>query len=1430
MKAIAHLMTCIAAALAAVCCSSAPKTEAEMMLQASEDAIARWAGKTKNIEIALCEKQEGKDTFSVEADGGRLRIEGSSPSAICYAFNLYLREACNSMVTVSGKNLDLPARFPDYSRSGVSPYELRYFLNVCTFGYTTPYWDWERWSREIDWMVMHGVNMPLASVASEAIAKRVWMQLGLTSEEADSFFTGAAHLPWHRMGNINSFDGPLNDGWHASQIELQHKILDRMRSLGMEPVAPAFAGFIPPAFLEKHPEIQANQLEWGGFPEENNVCVLAPDSPWFETIGKMFITEWEKEFGKAKYWLSDSFNEMKLPVKEGDDAAKHALLAQYGKAIWNSIQAGDPDAVWVTQGWTFGYQHDFWDQESLKALLSEVPDDRLIIVDLGNDYPKWVWHTEQTWKVHEGFYGKRWIFSYVPNFGGKTLPTGDLDMYASASAEALASEYAPTLAGFGSAPEGIDNNDVVYELLSDMGWTDGSIDLDSWIRTYCTSRYGHCSEKMVQAWKIFRETVYSSLYSYPRYLWQTVVPDTRRVSAHGIDDDFGRAAALFLECADECAGSPLYMDDAIEFSAFWMGELADRHYEKALSALDAGKKDEAWKELAETISILKNADRLLASHSDRNLGDWVDFARKASHDKTLKNTYEANAKRLITTWGGWQEDYAARYWSGLVSDYYIPRLELYFNTQDAEILDKWEEEWIRTPYTGSVKGFNDPIKAAGNFIGSDINSQTEAAEDLVARITGNDLSSSFEVVVTGAQKDGRDWFSYYTGDNGKIVLSGNDGISVASALNGYLKSDCGWHKSWCGSDTSLPEVLPLPQDTVFRTSPYKYRYCLNYCTFNYTMSWWDEERWQQEIDFMAMNGINMPLAVTGQNTVWQKVYRRLGFTDEDLESFFSGPAYFNWFWMGNLDGWGGPLPQSFIDRHEALQKYILKAERSLGMTPVLPAFTGHVPPAFAGKFPDAHIRKTDWVNFPEVSILDPDEELFSEIGRMFIEEQTALYGTDHYYTADTFNENLPPTNDPEFLGKISEKVYHSMSLADPDAVWVMQGWLFYHEREFWGNREIKALLGAVPDDRMLILDLWSERYPVWSRTDAYYGKPWIWCMLHNFGQNITMSGNADRVAHDPAATLTDPSAGKYCGIGLTMEGIEQTPVMYALMLENVWRDTPIDEDSFIREYFTNRYGQADENVFEAWKLLFDTVFENDENNGGPESIITGRPTFKKNPGGTTTTKLHYDNADLTRAWDLLISVSGKLGDRDGYRYDLVDITRQVLANYASVLQQKAASAYDERNLSKFETASASFLELIDDMESLLSTREEFLLGRWTEAAKKMGTDDSEKALYEKNARNLLTTWGNRDCYLHDYACRQWAGMMSGFYRPRWEMFFSDASEALEAGHRLDTEAFEEKCRDWEWNWISGQEIYPDETSGDELDECKRIYEKYRHSI
>ena len=689
------------------------------MVTPARQVIERLTGASAaHITFEVLPQHENKDGYAVTCQNGKLTLKGSSPTAFTYAFYCYARQACHSMASWSGSTLHLPAQSADFEVPVTySPYQFRYFLNVCTFGYTTPYWDWKRWEKEIDLMALHGINMPLATVASEAIAERVWKKMGLTDEDIRQFFTGPAYLPWHRMGNLNTWNGPLSANWHSQQIALQHKILERMRLLGMHPITPAFAGFVPEGFVKVHPEVRVKHFEWGGFDKSLNAYMLPPDSPYFLQIGKLFIEEWEKEFGKNTYYLSDSFNEMELPVSPDDTDGKHRLLSKYGEAIYQSIVAGNANAVWITQGWTFGYQHRFWDKESLQALLERVPNDKLIIVDLANDYPKWVWKTEQTWKTHKGFYGKRWILSYVPNFGGKTLLTGDLNLYASCSAEALAHPDKGRLIGFGSAPEGLENNEVVYELLADMGWQNQPIDLDHWLIEYCRSRYGSCPNTMQKAWKGLCRSVYSSLYSYPRFTWQTVIPDTLRKSKYDFNDTYFRAVEDFLSCARQLKDSPLYRSDALLFAAQYIGAKADKLYQKALQAKAVGNRARAKQLVDKVIQLLLQADKLLASHPTDRLSRWVHAARTAAATPQERMQYEMDAKRLITSWGGIQQDYAARYWSGLIKTYYVPRIKLFFAGSKKKELNKWEENWLKQPYNSDTeKPFNDPLATARQFI------------------------------------------------------------------------------------------------------------------------------------------------------------------------------------------------------------------------------------------------------------------------------------------------------------------------------------------------------------------------------------------------------------------------------------------------------------------------------------------------------------------------------------------------------------------------------------------------------------------------------------------------------------------------------------------------------------------------------------------
>jgi len=686
---------------------------------------------------------------------------------------------------------------------------------------------------------------------------------------------------------------------------------------------------------------------------------------------------------------------------------------------------------------------------------------------------------------------------------------------------------------------------------------------------------------------------------------------------------------------------------------------------------------------------------------------------------------------------------------------------------------------------------------------------------LVEPITADNNKDTFEL-------DSRD---------GKIVLRGNNGLSVAAALNYYLKTYCFCDIGWNGTNLNLPANLPAVTAKIHKTTPYQYRYYLNYCTFNYTMAWWDWARWQKEIDWMALNGINMPLAITGEEAVWQDVYKSMGFTDKELDAFFCGPAYFSWFWMGNIDAWGGPLPQHWMDSHRALQKKILERERSFGMKPVLSSFTGHVPPSFKDRFPKAKVKRTNWdAGFPDVFILDPDDELFETIGKKYIEAQNKEFGTDHLYSADTFNENVPPTNDSTYLDGMSKKVFRSMTAADPKAVWVMQGWMFHYNNKFWQPQQIKALLNAVPNDQMIVLDLYSDAHPVWNRTEAYYGKPWIWSMLQNFGGNISLFGRMRHVAADPAIALHDPESKNMVGIGITPEGIEQNPALFALMLENVWRDTPIDADAWVNNYAHRRYGQTNANASEAWQILLNTVYSSGLSEGGPESIIVARPTMQKTIDRVLT-KLSYDPLKLAKAWQLLVNAADSLKQSDGYQYDVIDVTRQVLANYASPLQQKLASAYKSGDKEAFKQYSTAFLQLMDDMDDLLSTRKDFLLGKWINEARANGITDKEKNLYELNARDLVTLWGDKESGLSEYSNRQWAGLIKGYYKQRWELYFSQLNKTMATGTAFDAKAFDAQVKNWEWQWVNKHDnAYTDVAKGDGVEKAKALFAKYNNLV
>ncbi|HUX96225.1 MAG TPA: alpha-N-acetylglucosaminidase [Bacteroidales bacterium] len=680
---------------------------------------------------------------------------------------------------------------------------------------------------------------------------------------------------------------------------------------------------------------------------------------------------------------------------------------------------------------------------------------------------------------------------------------------------------------------------------------------------------------------------------------------------------------------------------------------------------------------------------------------------------------------------------------------------------------------------------------------------------------------SKQFILRTLEKEGENDIFEIEAKNNKIHISGTSGIAICSGFNYYLKYICNATWNWrCGNNLNIKGNLPLKFEKIRKESPYRYRYIFNYCTFSYTMSFWDWEQWERMIDWMAMNGINMPLAPMGQEIIWQRVYKKFGLSEKDLEDFFVGPAYNAFGRMGCIDGFGGPLPQSWIDNECVLQKKILQRERELGMTPVLQGFTGHVPPAFARKNPQLKFTNLTWIDFEPTVLLGWEEPLFTEIGKEFILELEKEYGTDHLYAVDQFIEMEPANGDTLFLKNMSCTIYNSIIKADPEGKWVIQTWPF-KELLFWNKDRTKAYFDGVPDDRMIALELMGEswHYTGWYKHDGWYGKPWVWSIISNFGDNVSMFGGLKQIDENFRKALSSPDKGNLCGMGLMMEGLDYNPVTYQLVTDMIWEKEVPDPENWKKQYLTSRYGSPDEKVDEAWKKIFSYyyvspgLFE-------PNPVIS-RPAFME--------KDINIRLDPVVGAKMLIDASDKLKEIDSYQFDIVNISRQIFGQYAGHILYEINDNYRVGNLKDFDLKVAEFKALARKIEELMTTREEFLFGKWVADSRERATNAEEAKLYEWNARAIITTWGGR--VLYGYAIKDWAGLYTSYYLPKWEMFFAAMRNEITGGEKLNYENFKKEIILWEDNWITlREEKLIASPEGNAVELAKELWNEYGEKL
>lgn len=684
------------------------------------------------------------------------------------------------------------------------------------------------------------------------------------------------------------------------------------------------------------------------------------------------------------------------------------------------------------------------------------------------------------------------------------------------------------------------------------------------------------------------------------------------------------------------------------------------------------------------------------------------------------------------------------------------------------------------------------------------------------------------------------------GKNNPIIIRGNSWVNIAVGINWYLKHHAGIHISWNNMNVKLPAVLPVVKQKERHETDLKLRYNFNYCTFSYTMAFWDWNRWQKEIDWMALHGINMPLAAVGTESVWRNMLLKLGYSEEEVGKFIAGPAFLAWWEMNNLEGWGGPLPLSWYKQQEALQKKILARMKEMGMKPVLPGYCGMVPHDAKQKL---GLNVTDagrWNSYQRPANLSPTDSRFAEIADLYYKELTRLYGKSDYYSMDPFHES---GNDAAVdYGKAGEALMSAMKRANPHAIWVVQG---------WNENPRPQMIAHLKVGDLLVLDLFSESRQNFkdfctgentsgtgkkdfstSKKEGIYGKhQWLFCLLENFGGNVGLHGRMDQLLNnfylatgkkdtpkqENSSLLTLHSSLK--GWGFTMEGSENNPVMFELMSELPWRAEKITKEDWIREYCYARYGVHDATIEKAWILLAQSIYNCPKGNiqqGTHESIFCARPSLNSYQVSTwSLMSNYYDPEDTRQAAILLTSVAEKYRGNNNFEYDLVDICRQALADQGRKQYLKVMADYKSFSRQEFKKDSNRFLKMILLQDKLLGTRQEFRLGHWIEEARNLGKTAEEKDLYEWNARVQITTWGNRICAdkggLHDYGHKEWQGLLKDFYYLRWSTFMKSLASQLSLQNtpQIDWYGLEEP-------WTLQKSPYSSKAEGSPIDVAKEV--------
>jgi alpha-N-acetylglucosaminidase len=632
-----------------------------------------------------------------------------------------------------------------------------------------------------------------------------------------------------------------------------------------------------------------------------------------------------------------------------------------------------------------------------------------------------------------------------------------------------------------------------------------------------------------------------------------------------------------------------------------------------------------------------------------------------------------------------------------------------------------------------------------------------------------------------------------------VVVEGTSTAALLAGVGWYLKYVAGVTVGLPGDSLAqLPPSLPAPTTQLTGSSVVKHRFALNDTENGYAGAYRTWADWERTLDVLALHGFTEVLVAAGQDEVHRRVFAEFGYRLDEVDAWIPAAAHQPWWLLGNLYGVGAPEDPAARQAGVDLVQKVVARLRELRLTPVLPGYAGVVPGGFAQRNPGARvITQGLWDDYQRPDWLDPRDPLYARVAESFYRHQEELYGRGAAYKMDLLHEGGTSGGVP--LGDAAVAVMTALQTARPGATWVMLGWEGNPRREVLDA--LRTCGSAVcARGEVLVVDGCSDKVEAFDRESDWGGVPYAFGTIPNFGGRSLLGANATTWTDRYPKALAKGSA--LSGVAWMPEASGHDPAAFELFAELAWRADAFDLTDWFGRYAARRYGKVDTSATQAWRAFAQTAYslQTGTFSQAQDSLFCAWPDLSAVSASPAGPGMRYDGAAFQQAVSTLLQADPSLRAVDAYRYDVVDFTRQALANHARVLLPKIKAAYVGRDVAGYRSLTARWMDAMQLLDTLLATDERFLLGTWLRSG-------------GYQARVLITTWGDRGpaAQLRNYGGRELAGLVVDVYIPRWRKHFADL-ETVVTGAVTDLAA-----TDWfalDDTWARGTAGYPTAATGD----------------